>query len=328
MNKPPDEFIRVAPDKLRDFVQALFRAGGLDEDDAALISELLVTNDLRGIFSHGTRQTVAYVGHFREGRLNPRPDVQQVDDTGSTLVFDGDGGLGYFPSHRLAHALAERAREHGIVAGTTRNHGHFGAAGIYSRIIAQHHLVAWVTSGHQLNLTPEHSVRNAAGGSPMSFAIPAGEEPPMVVDFGAMHDLYDGSPHLDELIRLAPGTVFRSIGLGAVCQSMGGFLAGVPVDPERAERQWSGANQGSFMVATDVERFMPVEQFQRETAEYSRQVRTLKPLPGHGPAVLPGGMEWSRERQWAEEGIPVSAAHQQALEGLAADLDVASPFAS
>ena len=328
MNRPPAEFIRVMPDRMRAFVAAAFRAVQMPAADADLLADLLTTNDLRGVFSHGTRQTVAYVRHFQRGELNPQPDVRLVRDDGSTLVFDGDGGLGYFPSHRCALALAERADERGIVAGQTRNHGHFGAAGIYSRLIAARGRIAYITSGHQLHLTPESSLRNAAGGSPMSFAIPAGEEPPIVTDFGAMHDLYDGSPHLDELIRLAPGTVFRAIGLGAVCQALGGFLAGVPLDPRRAVRQWSGANQGAFMIAVDIARFMPLQQFQRETAEYVRTARTLKPLPGHPPAVLPGGMEWQRERECSEQGIPVGPAHQGALETLAGELGLGSPFAA
>src|SRR3712207_8088536 len=58
----------------------------------------------------------------------------------------------------------------------------------------------------------------AAGGSPMSWAIPAGEEPNFALDFGAVHDMYPGSPHVMEIFRLAPGTVFRCIGMGSVCQ--------------------------------------------------------------------------------------------------------------
>lgn len=55
----------------------------------------------------------------------------------------------------------------------------------------------------------------------MSFSAPAGEEEDLVLDFGAMHDLYASSPHRDEIARLAPGTVFRAIGMGAICQSWG-----------------------------------------------------------------------------------------------------------
>ena len=47
----------------------------------------------------------------------------------------------------------------------TRNHGHFGAAGLWSRVIVSADLVAYVTSGAQLQLQPGAPHRHAAGGS-------------------------------------------------------------------------------------------------------------------------------------------------------------------
>ena len=79
----------------------------------------------------------------------------------------------------------------------------------------------------------------------MSFSAPTGEEPPLVLDFGAMHDLYEESPR-DLLAEIAPGLVHRSIGLGMVCQSWGGLLAGVPLDPDQARRRWPGRTRGRW----------------------------------------------------------------------------------
>src|SRR5262249_45344757 len=186
-------------------------------------------------------------------------------------------------------------------------------------------LFAYVTSGHQLNLRPGETLLHAAGGSPMSFAIPAGEEPPLVLDFGAMHDLYPGSAHVDQLIALAPSTVFRSFGLGSVCQALGGFLAGVPADAARAPRVWPGADQGSFIIVVDLARFISLDAFKREMDEYARRVRDLEPLPGHAPAALPGGLEWERERSCAAEGIPVGARHHEILRQLAAEFGLDPP---
>src|SRR4051794_7818949 len=172
MNVPPSEFVRVQPEPLRVFVREAFLRSGVPEEQAELLAGLLVANDLRGVFSHGTQQTWAYVGHFREGRLNPAPEVRVVQETPTTLIVDGGGGLGYFPAHRAATLLGPKALQTGIAAALTRGHGHIGAAGIYSRIPLEHDLFCYVTSGHQLALQEEHSVLHAAGGSPMSFALP------------------------------------------------------------------------------------------------------------------------------------------------------------
>jgi LDH2 family malate/lactate/ureidoglycolate dehydrogenase len=194
---------------------------------------------------------------MRDGLINPDPQVCAKKETPTTVIIDGDGGLGYFAAYRGAEEHVERSLKNGIAAAVTRNHGHIGAAGIYSRYLAEKGLICYVTSGHQLALTNEQSIMRAAGGSPISFAVPSGEECPMVLDFGTMHDLYSGSPHVSELFRLAPGLVFRSMGLGFMCQALGGFLAGIPAEPERADRSFSGADQGSLIIALNIENFLP-----------------------------------------------------------------------
>jgi LDH2 family malate/lactate/ureidoglycolate dehydrogenase len=326
MNRPPAQFSLVPADVMRDFVCAVFEHADVPTDKAAFLTECLVANDLRGVFSHGTRQAAAYVRHFRNGELTPDPEIWVISETPATLILDGGGGLGYYPAHQLTTLLIPKAQELGIAVGVTRNHGHFGAAGIYARLPLAHDLFCYVTSGHQLHLMPERSLLEAAGGSPMAFGLPTAEEPPFVLDFGAMHDVYVGSPYLDEIIEMAPGTVFRSFGLGCVCQALGGFLCGVPVDPERAQRTWPGANQGSFIIVVDLNRFLPIAQFKAEMDEYARRIRQMQPLKGFDRAVLAGAIEWENERQRAVEGIPVGTQHAAILQSLAAEANLPSPI--
>ena len=98
MNTPPETFIRVQSTLLEAFVKDCFVAVGMADGHAQQMAGWLTANDLRGVFSHGTRQTVAYVGHFQRKDLNVAPNVRVVGETAVTATVDGDGGLGYFPS--------------------------------------------------------------------------------------------------------------------------------------------------------------------------------------------------------------------------------------
>lgn len=326
MNVPPKTFIRVSHEDLRALVSKIGQAAGLPKDRADQLAEMLTGNDLRGVFSHGTQQIVAYARLMQEGQLNASPRVEVVQETAASLLVDGDGGLGYFPAAEGTQRVIEKARSQGIAVMLTRNHGHFGAAGLYSRMAVKQDLMAFVTSGHQLSLSPGDPVFNAAGGSPMSFCVPAGEEDALVLDFGAMHDLYSGSPHRGDLAKLSPGLVFRCIGMGAICQTWGGLLAGVPLDAARANRRFPGATQGSMLIAFRIDLFLPVDQFKREMDEYVRRVATLKPLEGFERAYLPGGLEAERERAWRQEGIPVGQDHRERLEKTAGELAISVPW--
>jgi LDH2 family malate/lactate/ureidoglycolate dehydrogenase len=311
---------------MKAFVIEAGQAAGLPRDKAVLLADLLVANDLRGVFSHGTRQIATYARLMRDGRLNPRPELRTERETAASLIVDGDGGLGYFPAHQGTSALVGKALEQGIAVLLTRNHGHFGAAGLYSRLTLPHDLLCFVTSGHQLSLDPGKPVYAAAGGSPMSFSAPTGSEDAVVLDFGAMHDLYASSPHRDEIARLTPGLVFRAIGMGAVCQAWGGLLAGVPIDERRAARAYPGANQGSLVIAFRIDLFIEPAQFKREMDEYVRRVRALQPLEGFDEAYLPGGVEAARERRYREQGIPVGPDHQARLQELADEFGLSAPW--
>jgi LDH2 family malate/lactate/ureidoglycolate dehydrogenase len=322
MNVVPDNAVRVSSDKIKRFVSQVAEKAGMRQENADFLASRLVENDLRGVFSHGSVQIATYARLMREGKINPNPDVRTVKESPSTLLVDGDGGLGYFAAWRAAESLAERCRAQGIVAAVTRNHGHIGAAGIYSRLLVKHNLIAYVTSGHQLTWKPDQSIMRAAGGSPMSFAVPSGGGPAMVLDFGTMHDLYQSSPHVDELVGKVPGIVLRSMGLGFMCQALGGFLAGVKVDEDAVQRPFPGAYQGALIIAIDVEKFLPLADFLGEMDEFGLRTAEMNPLPGFDRATLPGALEDERERDWIVEGIPVSERHRDILTKIAVELGV------
>ena len=326
MNLPPEEFVRVPHEKLAALVSAIGQAAGLPAARAALLADLLVGNDLKGVFSHGSRQIAAYARQMRDGELNTDPQVRIVSETAQTALMDGDGGLGYFPAYEGTLLAIEKAKATGMAAVLTRNHGHFGAAGIYARMTLGHGLLAFVTSGHQLHLRPGRPITDAGGGSPMAWTAPAGEEDGLVLDFGTMHDFYDEDPYRDELVRMAPGVALRHIGMGAVCQAWGGLLAGIPVDSGQADRRYPGANQGSLLICFRVSLFMPVEGFQQQMDAYSRGVRQLEPLPSFRESYLPGGIEVVREREYRAQGVPVGPKHREALAAAAKEFGVAVPW--
>ena len=70
--------------------------------------------------------------------------------------------------------------------------------------------------------------------------------------------------------------------------------------------------------------FLPEER--AEMDRWIAQASALDPLPGCDRAELPGGLEWRREREYAEEGIPVGDETRDRLEEIAAELGVETPF--
>ena len=306
MNTPPPDAVRVACGALEAIVSDIARAAGLQPDRSRLLASLLVTNDLRGVFSHGSIQIVTYARLIHDGALNGAPQLRVVRESPVSVLVDGDGGLGYFPAWEGTQRMCRKALESGIAILVTRNHGHFGAAGIYARIPLEHGLLTFVTSGHQLRLQPSDALYAAAGGSPMAFSVPS-DSSPIVVDFGCMHDLYAGSPHRDTIAGLAPGIVLRAIGLSEICQTWGGLLSGLNLDPDPPVWDWSGANQGSLVMSFRPDLFTDAARFRQEVSRYVARIRTLSPLPGLSETFAAGDFERRNEAAYRADGIPLSS---------------------
>jgi L-2-hydroxycarboxylate dehydrogenase (NAD+) len=60
MNLPPETHVSVSQQDMRAFISKAGQAVGLPEDKADFLAQLLVDNDLRGVFSHGSQRLPIY----------------------------------------------------------------------------------------------------------------------------------------------------------------------------------------------------------------------------------------------------------------------------
>jgi LDH2 family malate/lactate/ureidoglycolate dehydrogenase len=319
--------MRIPASDLRALAIAILSSVGVPGADADLIAGLLIDTDLRGVLSHGTFQLDRYVRQYLDGRLNRAPQVRIVRNDPATAIVDGDGGLGHLAAARATELAIAKAKALGTGAVVSRNHGHFGSAGKYTRMAVRQGCAGFCVSGHVIEpSTPERPCWNAMGDPPMSFAFPAGDEAPPTLDMSTSMFRQDNYEPLFEQI---PSAFYKSIGLVTTSLLLGGALAGMSLPELRREnRAYRAADYGAFVCAWDVEHFVSVEEFRDEVDRTARRLHQLPPLPGYERYELPGGPEWARERAWAVEGIPIGREHQRQLEQAALLAGVPVPWAS
>ena len=63
--------IRVRQEELLSLVESMFRAAGMDSDDALLLADSLVTADLGGTHSHGVLRVPEYAKKMTVDGVNP-----------------------------------------------------------------------------------------------------------------------------------------------------------------------------------------------------------------------------------------------------------------
>jgi LDH2 family malate/lactate/ureidoglycolate dehydrogenase len=79
-------------------------------------------------------------------------------------------------------------------------------------------------------------------------------------------------------------------------------------------------NTGQFVIALDVARFLPPEIFASEVDRHLRELKSSAPLPGFGGIRMPGEERRRRKQERSRDGVELSAALLQQLDGLAASL--------
>ena len=324
----PEDARRIMPDLLRDFATAALRKVDLPDGDATLIARYLVEVDLRGVASHGTRQLRRYIAEFREGRINPQPEITQIMDVPSMAIFDGDGGAGYLVATRATEAVIEKAKTNGIAVVSTRNHGHVGSAGIYARLALTRDLATFCVAGGiawQKTTRPDATVWDAMSAPPMCFGIPTAEGPPFVLDMNA--NMLKDRSKLAEALQTFPDFIFKSLGMRFTSWFLAGILSGTAT-PESHKPQFSSATRGFMIVAIDMARLGNLEAYKAEISRILRESRSLNPMPGLASAEVPGSLEWQREQEREQSGIPLTEEHLGMLQHIATEINIPIPWES
>ena len=163
-------------------VDAMMKAG-VSRDDAVKIAELMLEADLIGADAHGVFRLMQYVQRLKLGSTNPRPNIVVKRSAPATALVDGDNGMGHLVVARAAETAIELARECGVAWVGCRMSGHAGAAGVYAALPLKADMVGIYSAVANANHMPlAGGAEPLLGTNPVAIAIPAGKEPPVVLD--------------------------------------------------------------------------------------------------------------------------------------------------
>lgn len=325
MNIPPTDGIRVDAESLCSLVRSIFENIPIPADHARLIADLLVDTELRGVISHGVGQVERYVRDFQNGTINPAPAPRLLKEGPVTATFSGDGGLGMIVATKAISLAIPKARDQGVAIATTTYHGHVGSVGKYVRMALREDLIGIGFSGRCASPQYDYEAivqASIQGSPPLAFGFPAGPDHPAFLLDMASHVPWD-----EACFKKMPQVFYKAMGLSHVANILSGTLGGQMLPEfDRRTIQHERADQSGFFMAIDIERFVPPEAFKNDIDHLMDEVRKMQPYPGYTEALLPGVLEWQKERAYPQEGIPITADAKTALEQLADELGCSVPW--
>jgi len=332
-------------------VDALVKSG-LPADDAAKVAELMVEADLTGADAHGVFRLPQYVTRLKLGSTNPRPNIKVEQTAPATALVDGDNGMGHLVVARAAETAVTLARECGVAWVGVRMSNHAGAAGVYATLPLKADMIGLYSAVANANHMPlAGGAEPLLGTNPLAIAIPAGAEPPLVLDIATsivsygtiknhkllnrpLHDDWMIDPKTGEAVTdpqksgealLLPMGGYKGAGLALMLGMLGGTLNGALFGRDCVDfnaEPGKVTNTGQFVIALDPARFQTLEKFKAEVDRHIRELRASKTLPDQ-TVRLPGEQRAKRRADRLKNGLALPPELLAQLDKLAEELSIA-----
>lgn len=322
--------------KLEQFVTDSFIKVGMEPDNAALVSSLIVKDDKWGVASHGCFHLTTYLKKMEAGGIDPKAEPEIVSQGLSWAMMDAKHCLGYYANWRAMELCVRMAKETGLALVNIYNSSHNGASGLYPVMAAEKGMIAYSATNTFANMSVPNGRGSIVGNAPYAYAIPTNGKPvwldiatsacAMSKVFKAQEGNYlmpeglivdkDGIPTRDPSVpgwSLAPFASHKGYGMAvsvdvitgllANAQFFGGAKGAVATDwltvPERKSLM------SHTCICIDVERICGLQLYKDNMDLYMNYIHSADKAKGAEQIYLPGEIEWNNlalaeERGWIE----------------------------
>lgn len=343
--------VLVREEDLARFIAAALRHEGLPAEDAGKVAELMAQADAQGSDGHGVIRLPQYIRRIRAGGINTRPNIRVVTERAAMAVVDGDNGMGHLIVSHAVEVAVEKAKSAGVAWVGTRASNHAGPASLYARMPMAHDMIGlYFAVGNANHLPPWGGTDMLLSTNPIAAGIPAGVEPPVVLDMATTVAAYgkvkakaklgeqmpegwmidrQGKPLTDptraEEGFLLPIGGYKGYGLALLVGLLAGTLQGAAMGKDVVDFNHDDVtptNTGQAILVIDLAAFGDPGLFKHSVDILVQDIRDSARLPGVERIWLPGEQSHQRRADSAAHGIPVSSVLFAELGALALDLSI------
>lgn len=343
---------RIAGDQLRAFIASAFEAVAVPREDAKTIAQLMAQADINGSEGHGVFRLPQYIRRIKGGAVNVRPNIRVERELAGMAVVNGDNGMGHLVMKFAAEKAIEKAKTAGVAWVGAKWSNHAGPASLYATMpLAQDMIGLYMAVGSANHLPPWGGLDMLLSTNPIAVAVPAGEEPAVILDMATTVAAYgkvktkaqrgemmpegwmmdrQGNPLTDPKRAnegfLLPIGGYKGYGLALVLGMLAGNLNGAAMGKDVIDfnnDDTSETNTGHAIVAINIEAFQELKDFKRGMDTLIRDIRNSERLPGVDRIRLPGEGSHVTRADNEKMGVPMPEALLAALDQLAGELKIA-----
>lgn len=324
------DLLKIGDDSLRYLVEGIFKKHGLSIEDAFIVTDTLLSANLRGVDTHGVMLVDKYVQRLKAGSLNAQPMINKTVDLGAISVIDGDNGLGQIVGYRAMILAIEKAQEHGVGVVSVNNSNHFGAAAYFSMMAASKGCLGIAASNASPRLAPWGGITPTYGNNPWSIAAPSNPFP-IVLDIAnsvvafskiltarakgesvpegwALDSEGRNTTDADLAEILLPFGGHKGYGIAFMIEVLSSILSNAAIgkDVGRYDNLQAGQNVGHFFLALDISKFTTRGNFDVRLTYFINQIQESDLADNTVKIFLPGEIEYENMKHRKEHGLMIS----------------------
>ena len=339
-------------DVLEQFANEIFVAKGVPAEVAAAVANSLVLSNLRGHDSHGIIRVIQYVDWMDRGWVQPKAELEVIQDRGAILIVDGHYQFGQLIGRQATALAIGKAKEEGVCILTIRRSSHLGRMGEFMEMAADAGLVSFsFTNTHGGGvLQAPHGGREArlsanplAAGAPvpgkvdviMDFATSMtaegkvkvaqarGEQVPegCLVDGQGMPTTDPDTYYGDPKGAILPAAGHKGYALAVFADILAGAVAGGSCSHANVDH----VANGWFAIFVDPGAFCGQGFYEDQVSGLTDWIHSCPTREGFSEVMLPGEPEARATEKRRSGGIPIEDTTWQNLTAIAEALGVSVP---
>ena len=322
--------MRIPYDTMRaEFIRVLNKYG-ITGQRAELSATLFADASRDGIYTHGLNRFPKFIKSIEQGVVDVRAEAVREAELGALERWDGQGGCGNLNAHKCMTRAIELAHERTVGIVALRNTNHWMRPGNYGLMAVEANCIGILWTNTVPNMPPWGGKEARLGNNPVVFAVPNGDEAPVLLDVAMSMFSYgklesyarankplpvDGGFDPDQKLTKNASDVLKthqalpigywkgsglSLMLDLIAAALSGGLTSWGVGQNPYETQLS-----QVFIAVDLNRLPDAEAFSQRLKMTLQDMLTSAPVDPERPVHYPGQNMMRTRADNMEHGIPV-----------------------
>ena len=322
--------MKVAYQDLFHAAVKILTACGENEKNAEITAQNMCRADARGISTHGVYLLTPIWKRVKAGQLKLPTKAVLAMDNGAVAIVDGGDGLGAVAGELAIRTAMEKAKQYGVSAVLIRNTNNIGSLACYTETAAKAGMIAFMGCNAAPAMAPWGGAEAFLGTNPLAAASYTGNDCVLSADMATSvvargkirKAARNGETIPDnwatdeegnfttDAKKALNGTLLpmggpKGSALALIVDIMSGMLSGASYAPylKSFHEPEGKTGVGASMIVIDISRFQPLNAFTGKMDGYRSDIKKLKKAKGFNEILMPGEIEYNKERQSLAEGI-------------------------